>query len=93
MLGRQTAHMKSNETALPKEIEVAVAQQQGGPVAVPGQMANYVVMNAEVYRDQMIAGSDADLEASVASLRVSLAQAAAGATLPLDTAAARLTEK
>jgi hypothetical protein len=78
---------------LPDEIEAAVAAQNGGPVAVPGRQGEHVVMTMAIFRDMMGVGTDEEFEKSVADIRTSLAQAAAGQTISLDEARLKLTEK
>ena len=85
--------MNANQQLLPAEIEAAVAQQYGGPIAVPGQHNQHVVMSMAVFRDMMGVGSDQEFERSIEALNASLADAAAGRTLSLEEAAAKLTEK
>lgn len=50
-------------------------------------------MSAEVFRDLMGVGDEEEFEKSVADLRVSLAQEAAGQTISLSEAERRLAEK
>src|SRR5262249_43924669 len=69
--------METNSQFLPPEIEAAVEAQHGGPVAVPGQHGHYVVMNADVYGGVLELSSE-ELADSVAAIKKSLAQAAAG---------------
>jgi hypothetical protein len=78
---------------LPAEIEAAVVAQHGGPVTVPGKQGNHVVMSAEMYRDIMGVGDDEEFAQSVAEIKISLAQVAAGDTISLEELRARLTEK
>ena len=78
---------------IPVDLEAAVALHHGGPVTVPGQQGDLVVMTVEIFRDMMGVGSDADFAASVASLRTSLAQATAGKSIALDEAVQRLNQK
>jgi hypothetical protein len=40
--------METRSQFLPPEIEAAVAAQHGGPVFVPGQHGEYVVMNVDL---------------------------------------------
>jgi PHD/YefM family antitoxin component YafN of YafNO toxin-antitoxin module len=75
--------MSTSEPSLPAEIEAAVAQQHGGPVSIAGQHGRYVVMNVDVYAAAMNATPD-ELADSVAAIKRSLAQAAAGQTRDLD---------
>jgi hypothetical protein len=77
--------MEINSPTLPPEIEAAVDAQHGGPVSVAGQHGKYVVMNAEVYGGVMEATPD-ELADSVAAIKRSLAQAAAGQTRDADEA-------
>jgi hypothetical protein len=85
--------MESNAFALPSEIETAVALHHGGPVAVPGQQGEHVVMSMAVFRDMMGVGTEEQLSRSVEALKESLAQAAAGETMSLEEAAARLSKE
>ena len=78
---------------LPAEIVAAVAAQHGGPITVPGHQRDHVVMSVEAYRDMMGVGDDEEFAQSVASLKISLAQAAAGDTLSLEEARQRLIDK
>ena len=70
--------MEANQPSLPLEIEAAVAQHHGGPVSIVGQHGSYVVMNADVYSGQMTETTDAERADSIAAIKRSLAQAAAG---------------
>lgn len=85
--------MVTDRSYLPPEIEAAVAQQHGGPVAVPGQQGEHVVMTMAVFRGMMGVGSDDDFDRSVAALQRSLEQAAAGETISLEEATEKLTQK
>jgi hypothetical protein len=71
--------METNSQFLPPEIEAAVAAQHGGPVSVSGQHGKYVVMNEEVYGGVLDATAE-EMADSVAAIKRSLAQAAAGQT-------------
>lgn len=73
-----TSNMETNQPSLPLEIEAAVAQHHGGPVSIVGQHGNYVVMNADVYSGQMTEATAAEHADSLAAIKRSLAQAAAG---------------
>lgn len=70
--------MSTREPSIPLEIEAAVAQQHGGPVSVSGQHGSYVVMNADVYSGQMAEATASEQADSIAAIKRSLAQAAAG---------------
>jgi hypothetical protein len=85
--------MEMSYPPLPPEIEQAVVQQHGGPIPVSGRHGEHVVMSAEVFRDLMGVGDEEEFEKSVADLRVSLAQEAAGQTISLSEAERRLAEK
>jgi hypothetical protein len=74
---------------LPPEIEAAVEAQHGGPVSVPGKHGNYVIMNADVYGGVLEATPE-ELTDSVAAIKRSLAQAAAGQTRDIDEALSEL---
>ena len=75
--------METSSPFLPAEIEAAVEAQHGGPVSVPGQHGKYVVMNADVYAGVLEATPE-ELADSVAAIKRSLAQAAAGQTRDAD---------
>jgi hypothetical protein len=77
--------METSTQFLPPEIEAAVEAQHGGPVSVPGQHGKYVVMNADVYGGALEATPE-ELADSVAAIKRSLAQAAAGQTRDVDEA-------
>ena len=77
--------METSHQFLPPEIEAAVEAQHGGPVSVPGQHGKYVVMNVDVYGGALM-GSPEELADSVAAIKRSLAQAAAGQTRDADEA-------
>ncbi len=78
---------------LPPEIEAAVVRQHGGPIPVSGRPGTHVVLGADIFRDLMGVGDDEEFEKSVADLRVSLAQEAAGQTISLSESERRLGEK
>ena len=67
--------------------------RHGGPVPVPGEQGDYVVMTMGNFRDMVGVGDDADFSASVDALKVSLDQAKAGKTMPLSDVLPRLQEK
>jgi hypothetical protein len=77
--------MKPSSQFLPPEIEAAVEARHGGPLELPGQHGKYVVMNVEVYGGVLEATAD-ELADSVAAIKRSLAQAAAGQTRDADEA-------
>jgi hypothetical protein len=77
--------METNSQFLPPEIEAAVTAQHGGPVSVPGQHGKYIIMNADVYGGVLEATPE-ELSDSVAAIKRSLAQAAAGQTRDADAA-------
>jgi hypothetical protein len=85
--------MKTSFPSLPPEIEAAVAAQHGGPVAVPGQQGEHVVMSMAIFRDMMGVGDDAEFAKSVAGIKSSLVQAAVGQTFTLDETRQKLTDK
>ena len=85
--------METNYPFLPPEIEAAVFQQHGGPIPVLGQHGRHVVMSMDIFRDMMGVGTDVEFAESVAELKRSLAQAAAGQTLSLEEVSRRLAEK
>lgn len=70
--------METTNPHLPLEIEAAVVQQHGGPVAISGAHGIYVVMNADVYGEQMAQATAEEYADSIAAIRRSLTQAAAG---------------
>lgn len=85
--------METSFPMLPAEIVAAVAAHHGGPIKVPGQQGDHVVMTMEAYYD-LIGISDAEeFERSVAEIKISLAQVAAGETISLEELRARLSEK
>ena len=75
--------METSQSFLPPEIEAAVEASHGGPVSVPGKRGHYVVMNADVYGGVLEATPE-ELADSVAAIKRSLAQAAAGQTRDID---------
>jgi hypothetical protein len=77
--------MDNSSQFLPPEIEAAVEAQHGGPVSVPGQHGNYVVMNADVYGSALDATAE-ELADSVSAIKRSLAQAADGKVRNADEA-------
>jgi PHD/YefM family antitoxin component YafN of YafNO toxin-antitoxin module len=81
--------MEASFQFLPPEIEAAVEAQHGGPVSVSGQHGKYVVMNADVYGGVLEATAE-ELSDSVAAIKRSLAQAAAGQTRDVDVALGEL---
>jgi hypothetical protein len=80
-------------TQLPSENEAAVAAQHGGPVAVPGHQEEHVVMTMTAFREMMGVGTEEAFEKSVAELRLSLAQAAAGKFITVEEARQKLMTK
>jgi hypothetical protein len=70
--------MDTTNPHLPLDIEAAVVQQHGGPVAITGVHGTYVVMNADVYGGQMVRTTAEEHSDSIAAIRRSLAQAAIG---------------
>jgi hypothetical protein len=85
--------MDTTSPFLPPEIEAAVAAQHGGPISVPSQQGEHVVMSMAIFRDMMGVGNDEEFARSVAELRVSLAQADEGKTLTLAEVRQKLAEK
>jgi hypothetical protein len=77
--------METNIPFLPPEIEAVVEARHGGPVMLPGHHGKYVVMNAEVYGG-VLEASPEELADSVAAIKRSLAQSAAGKTRDADQA-------
>jgi hypothetical protein len=75
--------MEASRQFLPPEIEADVEAHHGGPVSVPGQHGKYVVMNVDVYGGVLEATPE-ELADSVAAIKRSLAQAAAGQTRDAD---------
>jgi hypothetical protein len=70
--------METGSPTLPPEIEAAV-EAHGGPVSVAGQHGKYVVMNADVYFGVLEPTTEETAD-SVAAIKRSLGQAAAGQT-------------
>lgn len=77
--------MESTNPILPPDLEAVVEASHGGPVAVPGKHGRYVIMNADLYGGVMNANAQ-ELAGSVAAIKRSLAQAAAGQTRDIDEA-------
>jgi hypothetical protein len=77
--------MEADSQLLPPEIEAAVEASHGGPVSVLGQHGKYVVMNADVYGGVLDASPE-EFSDSVAAIKRSLAQAAAGKVRDLNVA-------
>ena len=75
--------MEATHQFLPPEIEAAVEARHGGPVSVPCQHGKYIVMNADVYGGVLEATPE-ELADSVAAIKRSIAQAAAGQTRDAD---------
>jgi hypothetical protein len=75
--------MEANSQFLPPDIEAAVEAQHGGPVSVSGQHGKYVVMNIDVYGG-VLESTPEELAESVAAIKRSLAQAAAGQIRDVD---------
>jgi hypothetical protein len=71
--------MKAETPYLPADIEAAVEQNNGGPISVAGLHGHYVVMNADVYGG-VLEATPGELADSVAAIKRSLAQSAAGQT-------------
>jgi len=76
--------METSPQPLPSEISATVARCHGEPVAVAAQQGECVVMSMQVFRGMLEIGSDEDYEASVASIRRSLAQCKAGQSQEAD---------
>lgn len=70
--------MDASRQPLPPEIEAAVAREHGGPIAISGDHGNYVVMNVDLYSNQMASCTDMELKDSIAALKRSIAQFEAG---------------
>jgi hypothetical protein len=72
------------ETNLPlgQETEILL-QQHGGPLFLPGQQGDYVVMRADVY-DAMLGIDSDDKAETIASVRRGLAEMEAGRMRDLD---------
>ncbi len=85
--------METARPYLPADIESVVSLHHGGPISVAGQNGDHVVMSAQVFRDMMGVGDDAEFAASIAALKESLAQEAAGQTISLQEAKQRLADK
>jgi hypothetical protein len=58
-------------------------QQHGGPLTIPGQQGEYVIMRSDVYH-AMLGLSDADEAETIASVRRGLADLEAGRVRDLD---------
>jgi hypothetical protein len=84
--------METSFPFLPADIEAAVVARHGGPVTVPGQQGEHVVMSMATYRDILGVGSDDEFARSVADLKISIAQAEAGETMSLDEARQKLND-
>ncbi len=78
---------------LPADTEAEVLRSHGGPVPVPGEQGEYVVMTMDIFRDMAGVGDDADFAASVDALNTSLNQAKVGKTMPLSEVLPRLQKK
>jgi hypothetical protein len=76
--------METSDPHLPLEIEAAVVQQHGGPVAIPGAHGTYVIMDADLYGGQMAQVTAEEHADSIAAIKRSLAQAAAGQVSDAD---------
>jgi hypothetical protein len=85
--------METSFPSLPPEIEAAVVAQHGGPVSVPGQQGEHVVMSMATFRDLIGVGSEEEFARSAADLQISIAQADAGKTMSLDEVRQKLTDK
>ena len=79
--------------ALPLEFEAAVAQQHGGPIAIAGAHGKYVLMNADVYSDQMVQATKGEYADSIAAIKRSIAQGDAGELEDAETFFAELERK
>jgi hypothetical protein len=75
--------MESSPPLLPPDLEAAVEANHGGPLSVQGQHGRYIVMNAEVYGGALEATAE-ELADSVAAIKRSIAQAAAGQVRDMD---------
>lgn len=73
-----------SQQPLPSEIEDLLGLH-GGPVVVPGQRGQYVVMWPDVYAAMLGLGDNAEAE-TLASVRRGLADVEAGRTQDLDEA-------
>jgi hypothetical protein len=74
---------ETHQPFLPADIEAAVAASHGGPVSIVSQYGRYVVMDADLYRGSTEA-TPSDMADSVAAIKRSLAQAAAGHARDVD---------
>jgi len=83
----------TNFPLLPTEIETAVAAQHGGPVTVAGRHGDHVVMSMEMYRDMLGVSDDEEFARTVAEIKVSRAQVAAGQTMSLEEVREMLAKK
>ena len=66
--------MEASRQTLPSEIEAAVAKEHGGPVAVSGKHGKYVIMNIDLYSDQMASCTETEYADSIFALKRSIAQ-------------------
>lgn len=85
--------MSSEFPPLPSDLEAEVLRTLGGPVALPGENGEYVVMTMDKFRDFVGVSNDAEFAASVEALKTSLDQAQSGATMPLAEVLPKLQEK
>jgi len=76
--------METALSPLAPETEAVVLAQHGGPVTVPGSQENYVVMTMQAYRELLGIGTEEEYQASLDSLRKSLADVEAGRTTDAD---------
>jgi hypothetical protein len=74
--------MDTQSPFLPPETE-ALLQQHGGPLKVPGQKGDYVVMRSDIYAAMLGLGDDDEAE-TLASIRRGIADLEAGRTRDLD---------
>lgn len=63
----------------------ALLAQHGGPLSVPGQHGNYVMMRADVYEAMLGMGQDEEAD-TLAAVRRGLADVEAGRVVDLDDA-------
>jgi hypothetical protein len=85
--------METGNSHLPLDIEAVVVQQHGGPISVHGAHGTYVVMNVDVYGSQMTQATAEEHADSIAAIKRSLAQAAAGELEDADEFFAQLEQK
>jgi hypothetical protein len=74
--------MSTSNNALTPETE-ALLIQHGGPLAIPGEHGDYVLMRTDVYQAMLGFGDDDEAE-TLAAVRRGIADLRAGRTFDLD---------